>query len=87
MDRCIVAGGKRPDWKEPVVRPCRPCSSAVSVQMFLCQGSVLQAQQRYMGPGLACDSCKWEAGARMLKVPHHHGYYRGLVGCQFGLWN
>lgn len=20
----LLAGGKRPDWKEPVVRPCRP---------------------------------------------------------------
>jgi len=49
--------------------------SAVSVQIFSRQDSVIpQAQRRCAGPDLACGSCKWKASLRMLKGPHRRGY-------------
>lgn len=73
VGRSIVAGGKKPDWKEPVVRSCRPCSSTLSVQT-LPSGLCSQDRQKRAGLELACGICKWEANPRMLKGPHHHGY-------------
>lgn len=41
MDRSVVTGGKRPDWKEPVVRYCRPPQSGCISANVLVSGKCL----------------------------------------------